>query len=181
MKNTKMSWFGLAFIVAGVLLLLQHMDVFHLQWSIVLWSAMALAGLRLGISGFQRSSRTKVFWGSQLLFLGMYQVFGTIGVIGSYWYFLAPSLFIMAGAGFFMMFLVRTTDWHLLVPAVVLGGFGAAMVFAEFGVMSRWQIMDVVNDYWPLALILFGGLMLLSQFLKNRKVQNPSDPPGQVA
>lgn len=181
MKTNRMSWFGLALVVAGVLLLLQHTGVFHLRWSLVLWSVMALIGLRLSISGFLHRARGGVFWGSQLLLLGTYQVLGAAGVIGSHWYFLAPTLFIIVGTGFFVMFLVQTTDWHLLVPAAALGGFGVAMVLAEFGFMARWQIMDVVNDYWPIALILFGGLMLLSQYLRNRMVQNASDPPGQVA
>jgi len=180
MKNRRVSWFGLALILVGALLLLQRMEFIHLHWSVLLWASMALLGLRLLLTGFPQSRRGRVFWGTQILLFGTYQVAGGIGLIGQHWYYLAPAWLMFIGAGFLMMYLTDMRNWHLLVPATAAGGFGLMLLLAEFGVLSRWEVTDAVKEYWPIALILFGLLMLLSQVSRNRSSQQTANLPGQI-
>ena len=78
--------------------------------------------------------------------------------------YLGPTLlFIAVGTGFFLMFLVAPKAWHTLVPAVVFLGLGAVMLMAQLGYVYRWDVEEVVHTYWPVALILFGGSLLLSR------------------
>lgn len=180
MKNRHVSWFGLALILLGALLLLERMDVIYLRWSVLLWAGVAVVGLRFLLRGFRQSRRGRVFWGTQFLLFGTYQVAGSIGLIGQHWYYLAPALLMFIGAGFLMMYLTETRSWHLLVPAAAAGGFGFTLLLAEFGVLARWEVTDAVKDYWPIALILFGLLMLLSQVSRNRNSQHTGNLPGHM-
>ena len=86
-----------------------------------------------------------------------------LGVVYISSYLLFPWTVVLVGVAFLMMFVVSPRNWHVLVPTVFFLGAGAVMVLAEMGYFDRWDVMDAMRQYWPIALILFGITLLLNR------------------
>ncbi len=72
MRNNNISWFGIALIVFGALLLLIKTDVLDFEFSQAIWAGLMLLGLGLVTQGFSRDKRGKVFWGTILFLYSLY-------------------------------------------------------------------------------------------------------------
>jgi hypothetical protein len=165
MENSKMRfpWFGAGLIVVGSAMLLHRMGVVTFGWHAAFWGVVALAGLYKVVTAFTTGRAGAAFWGTVFLVVGGYQTLEYLGVVYVSSYLLFPWTVVLVGAGFLMMFAVRPRDWHVLVPAAFFVGTGTVMVLAEMGYFDRWDVMDALRQYWPIALILFGITLLLNR------------------
>ena len=60
--NPKISWFGIALILVGGMLLLDRFHILHLAFSTVFWPIIMILTL-IGVGqGFAQSRRGKIFW-----------------------------------------------------------------------------------------------------------------------
>jgi hypothetical protein len=154
-------WFGSVLILVGALLLSDRFNLFAFRWPEVLWAGVAvLAGVML-VRHF-KGGEGAVFWWTVLLLFAGYKLLRGFGI----WYppesIGLPALLVMAGIGFFVMFLAVPRNWHLLIPALALGGFGTIMLLSELGLMAEVDARAFVKNYWPFALIAFGAALLLN-------------------
>ena len=154
-------WFGSALIIVGALLLLDRFNLLSFRWPAFLWTGVAvLAGVML-VRHFKGGDGA-VFWWTVLLLFSVYKLLRGFGIwippesIG------LPAVLLMAGIGFLVMFIAVPRNWHLLIPAVALGGFGTIMLLSELGVMVETDARAFVKNYWPFALIAFGAALLLN-------------------
>jgi hypothetical protein len=164
------SWFGAGLIVLGTAMLLDRLDILRLGWQPVFWTLLAIVGLVNAIGGFSKKRTSRVFWGTFLFLLGAYNLLREVDVfeLRSYWWL--PAMMLILGFSLLMMFVCTPKEWHLLVPALVLLGVGAAIVLTEFGYFYRYDIAEVTRMYWPVALILFGlSLVLQRSFPRSRE------------
>ena len=53
----------------------------------------------------------------------------------------------------------------------LLLGTGSVTICAEIGILERWEIVDTIHMWWPAALILFGGALLLNS--KDTRTEQP--------
>jgi hypothetical protein len=161
MFRTSMPWFGALLIVAGCILLLRGIGVLDLEWGIVLWTTLGFGGAVWVVRGFRRTESAKVFWGT-LLFLGAgFQVLRSIPNLEISSYYFVPAFILALGLAFVAAYICRPRSIPLLVSAVVSCSLAAGIWMVEFGYLYRWEVVDVVRDYWPVALILFGVSLLI--------------------
>lgn len=170
---SRVSLLGIFLVALGSLLLLKKFGVIDLHAREILWPSLSLLGLFLAGRGLAEGRRGKIFGGT-LLFL--YSIFFLLRSSGGYDIpvgTIFPATFIIFGIVFVMLFVNRTAEWYYLVPALLLLLVGASMMLTEYGYWYGWEIRDLVKTWWPLALVLMGGGMLLSR--RNRST--PGDPP----
>ncbi len=159
----RFSWFGAALIVIGLAMVLHRLGTVSFEWPTVLWTLVAVAGVLKLVQGFMDRKRGSVFWGTIFFAVGASVVVDRAELVIIPSYFI-PSFFVVAiGIGFLLMFLVAPREWHVLIPALVFLSIGTAMVLAEVGYLREWDVKEIIHTYWPVALILFGGSLLLSR------------------
>jgi hypothetical protein len=74
-----------------------------------------------------------------------------------------PLCFVGLGLAFLLIVAGDPHRWHMLVPGLFFTGLGAVILLAELDYLSRWGVQQVVHQYWPVALILFGISLLLNR------------------
>ncbi len=154
-------WFGSALIIVGALLLFDRFNLFSLRWPGVLWAGVALlAGVML-VKHFKGGDGA-VFWWTVLLLFSSYKLLRSFGLWSPPESIGLPAVLLMAGIGFLAMFLAVPRNWHLLIPALALGGVGTIMILSDFGLIAEIDARALVKNYWPFALIAFGAALLLN-------------------
>ena len=101
--------------------------------------------------------------GTILFFVGLYLVLEDLHVLLFPGGTLFPLFLVVVGLGFFLALLRQPHEWHLAVPALCFLGVGAVMVLAEIDYLGRWAVLDMIRQWWPLALVLFGAALLLNR------------------
>ncbi len=149
-------------IVIGGGLLLDRTGVLAFGWWTVVWAVVATLGLHKIIQAFLVPARGRMVWGTTLFFVGLYFVLEDLGFLVLPGGMLFPGLLAVVGLGFLLALLRQPGEWHLAVPAVVLLGTGALMISAELNYLARGMVLDLVRQWWPAALVLFGAALLLN-------------------
>ncbi len=162
-SKLRFPWFGVGLIVVGAAMLLHRLGIVNFGWHAALWGIVALFGAYKLITAFTTGRSGAAFWGTVLLVIGGYQALEETGLVYISSYLLFPWTVLLVGAGFLMMFAVRPRNWHVIVPAVFFMGTGIVMVLAEMGYFDRWEVVEAMRQYWPIALILFGITLLLNR------------------
>jgi hypothetical protein len=155
--------FAVLLIVVGMALLLDRSNVLAFGWWTIFWAVIAVAGAFKIYHAFRWPSEGGMVWGSIFFFVGLYNVLEDFTIVLLPDGALFPAFLVVAGFGFLLALLRQPREWHLAVPAVVLLGFGTIMVLAETGRMGQWFVMDMIRQWWPLALVLFGAALLLNR------------------
>jgi hypothetical protein len=177
MNKFRISWFGAALVIIGAVILLDHLHVLYLPFSTVFWLLMSLAGLLISIRGFSLNRSGKIFWGTVLFLAGVYFLLRHSEYLEFSPFMFIPSFFMIFGIAFFMMFVNNISEWYLLIPSVILVGFGGLFLVSEYGYLSIWDVRDAIRMYWPLALILFGVAVLLRHRSRHQQQQQANVPP----
>ncbi len=149
-------------ILVGAFMLLERVGVVDFGWMSLLWCALALLGGIKLVRGFQDPKGEGIVWGTIFLFVGTYQLLNDGGLFELPAGTPFPALVAVVGLGFLFALIRKPREWHLAIPAVVLLGVGSVTICAEMGMLERWEIVDGIHTWWPAALVLFGGALLLN-------------------
>ncbi|MBM2845023.1 MAG: hypothetical protein HW407_335 [Bacteroidetes bacterium] len=160
MRST-FSWFGTGLIIVGLVTLLDRLDVLYLDWTTAVWGLIAVFGAARMIDGFQQKLRARLFWGVFLLLLGTFNVLLDLDVVSFRYHMFPPVVLLILGASILALFVLNPKEWHLLIPAISFLGLGVLWILVSFGYVYRYEVVDAVRFYWPIALILFGLSLLL--------------------
>lgn len=163
MQTPRLSWFGISLIVVGTAILLSRLDVVDFRWTTALWVLLGSFGAKKAVDGFTANRRGWLFWGTFLFLLSLVQALEAFDMLHLYHYIMLPVLLIILGCSFLMLFLHSPRVWNVLIPAVSLLGLGSAIMMVESGYLYRWDVIDAVENYWPIAFILFGISMLVKR------------------
>lgn len=134
--------------------------------TLILFGLIAYGGGVI-IRSFTMNIRHSLFFASLCFYSGVLLLLGKYNLVESSPYIYVPGFLIVFGLAFVMLFIYNVRDFHLLVPAIIFIGLGVAFMMTEVGYWYVSDVKDVIRMYWPLALILFGGLMLLKRNSKS--------------
>ena len=159
MQTTKSPIFGIILVVAGLLILMRNyidIDLYELR-SYGLFLA-GCAGLFYGVT---RKPPRSIFLFSFLALTGFYYILAE-------WGFFYPdrgltiSVILLNVAGAFLAkYVFVRTHWQYLVFASIFGGLGLLFLAFVMDYISAYRFDRIVNDYWPVVLILAGlGFMI---------------------
>lgn len=155
--------FPVILIAVGTGMLLDRTDVLTFGWWTIFWAVIAVVGLYKMAQAFRFPSRGGMVWGTTLFFVGLYNVLEDFGAVILPGGTLFPALLAVVGLGFLLALARQPKEWHLAVPALVLLGIGTLMILAEMDYIGRWLVTDLVKQWWPAALVLFGAALLLNR------------------
>ena len=158
--HSRFSWFGVALIILGAVLLLKRLFFISIGFSEIFWALVALLGFVSVVRGFSRDRRWKVFWGSAWFLYGLFFFLRSINLTEAAPEIFFPATFLIFGLAFLMAYLLDLRDWYLLIPALTLGLCGGAFILSECGYFDSWEVWRVVRTYWPVFLILFGVCLM---------------------
>jgi hypothetical protein len=159
----RFSWFGAGLVVVGVLLLLHRLGYVPFGWHTVFWGVVALAGAFKMYRSFIMKRRGGAFWGTILFVLGTLNVLDEVNLFTLDHPFVPAVIFLTVGMGFLLSYSVEPNEWHVLVPCAIFLALGGVMLLSEMGYLYQWDVEDFIRKYWPAALILFGGSLLLNR------------------
>ena len=159
--SSRFPWFGIALIIFGALLILDKFNLINVSFHEIFWPIVMLLGL-VGVGrGFTQSKRAKIFFGAVVFLFALFFMLNSFDSIEVNGAILAPSIFIIFGIACLMVFCNNFKDWFYLIPAVLLGGIGVALILSEMGLLYYWEVWDMVFMYWPIILVLFGLGMVI--------------------
>ena len=154
---------GAALILVGALLLMRRIGFLSLHWHDIPWILIALYGAVKVVNGLSTHASGKAFGGSVLFLVGVVglvhpahlPVFQSVSV--------ASVTFLVLGISLLTAFLSNTREWHLFIPSFFFLGLGVLFVATDYDYLYRWDLVDAVSRYWPLALVLFGVSLILNR------------------
>ncbi|MEX2116521.1 MAG: hypothetical protein WEB37_06525 [Bacteroidota bacterium] len=147
---------GSLFIILGVALLLDRLDVMAFRWDKLFWIAAAITGGFLTGDGFLRRKRGRTFWGSLLLVFSVFQILTRFGAIERYDFYTLPALFISFGLAFVCLYALEPREVTLLIPAILLCGAGTISLLWWWEMVDLYEVRSAVRTYWPLILVAIG-------------------------
>ncbi len=160
-EKVRIPWLAVFLIVLGSILLLKKLQLIRISYSEITWSVMMLFGLYRVVRGFSYHRRWKVISGTSMFLFGLFFFLSSFESLDLSFYMLPSVLFLIAGIALLMGFMINVRDLYMLVPSLVFAGIGAALLLAEFGYLSHWEVWDAVHLYWPVIIILIGLVMIL--------------------
>lgn len=153
--------FGIIVVTFGVVLLLRQIHLISIDgYSIVLFGVLVYGGAMI-IRSYSLNVRQSLYFGSLCFYSALVLLLGKYDVIEQSPYVYVPAFLIVFGLSFVMLFIFNMRDFHLLVPSVIFIGLGVAFMMTEIGYWYVGDVKEAISMYWPVALIVFGGLMLV--------------------
>lgn len=166
-KLSRIPVLGIVLVVIGSALLLRQLRIVHVDAATFIFFGLIAYGGTIIIRSFVMEIRQALFFGSLCFYSGILLLLGKYDIVESSPFIYVPGFLIVFGIAFLMLFVFNFRDFHLLVPALIFIGLGVAFMLTEIGYWYVSDVKDVIRMYWPVALIVFGGLMLLR---RNSKV-----------
>ena len=159
----RFSLLGIALVAVGSALFLHRLGVIPFGWHLVFWGIIALAGAAKIYGGFADRRGAAVFWGTLLFAFGAFEVLDVLNFYTLSDAYIGAAILLSLGTAFLLRYLVNPKGWHVMVPAVIFLALGGLMLLADLGYLYRWDVEEFVRTYWPAALIIFGGSLLLNR------------------
>jgi hypothetical protein len=176
-------WFPALLILIGAVMLLERFHVLWIGWPAILWTLVTVGGGVKLYNGLVLKSRGGVFWGLFWFVLGGACLLRSCGIVWLDPGIVVSGLFLVFGAGLFLVFLVAPRSWHVLVPAACFLLVGGAILSTELGYWETWEVAPVVSRWWPVGLVLFGAALLINHNGHNgqnwRNRPDASPPPQE--
>ncbi len=162
-KIKRIPVFGIILVILGVGLLLRQLHIVHVDGGSMLLFGLIVYGGAMIIRSFVTIVRQSLFFGSLCFYSGIVLLLGKYSFIENTPFTYVPGFLIAFGLSFLMLFIFTFNEFHLLVPAVIFIGLGVAFMMTEIGFLYPSDVKEAIRTYWPVAIILFGVLMLFSR------------------
>ena len=162
-KISRIPVLGIVLVVIGAALLLRQLRIVRVDAATFVFFGLIAYGGTMIVRSYVMNIRQSLFFGSLCFFSGVLLVLGKYDVVENSPFIYVPGFLIVFGLAFLMLFVFNFSDYHLLVPALIFIGIGVAFMLTEVGYWYVSDVKDVIRMYWPVALILFGGLILLKR------------------
>ncbi|MBI4429677.1 MAG: hypothetical protein HY562_11225 [Ignavibacteriales bacterium] len=160
-KEISVLFLGILFIVLGLALFLDRLNVVTFGSGRFVWTAVAAFGAVLIVLAFVRRNRKSLFWGNLLLFFGGCVALYHWHVIPRGDFYILPLFSIALGLSFFTSYLYNPGNFVILVPATIFTGFGVVFYLWWWEYIDWFDLRSFARTYWPLLLIALGLGMAL--------------------
>ena len=140
---------GIVMILIGLWYLMRRTIFIDPYWKQVYPFILILWAVFLIIETIRRHQSGTLFWGSTILFVGLFFLVRNYGIIDfysaeEYW----PIFLLALGCGFVASFIFHPDDWGLLIPASLCIFFGIGFSLQTLhGLFWRWEfIIDNIGQ-----------------------------------
>ncbi len=160
---------GLVLIILGSILLINKLAPDFLNWYQIYPLIILGLGLIITFSALQKQDKGGVFPGTILFLVGIFFILRNYDVIPYYYVRdIWPVFIIFLGLGFLALFIVKPSDWGVLIPASLFIFFGTASLLRMYDIID-WSAWRLTSRYWPVILIIIGAGIILSSLKKRQQ------------
>jgi hypothetical protein len=165
MKGTRFT--AVLLIIIGSLLLLDQMDVFYLSGQGVAIFFSFLVGFLFFRRGLMHEHRRGILLGTFLISCALWMTAIELHFLSNADPVYVGMILLSLGLAFFVSFSFRTNKPIYIFWGILFGVTGGLIFLTHLRFIPVWRLEDIMETYWPLALV-FLGLTLLSDryFLK---------------
>lgn len=159
MNNSKTS--GILLIIIGVIILLYSLDISIFCWEYFRGYGALIIGFLLLMKGNSRPHKKGLFLGSFIFLIGIYY---TLGLTQFYSISrgLSIGVFTIAlGISFYSLFFFKRRDWGYLLFGNFIIIIGLFFLLEYMKKLPSYLLIDTVDQFWPLLLIVFGLILLM--------------------
>ncbi|HHZ19998.1 MAG TPA: hypothetical protein GX391_05760 [Firmicutes bacterium] len=158
--------FGLVLVLVGTLLLMNNLGYIRLHWGQV-WPAFPLVfGLSLFLQFLHDWDRGILVPATLFSGAGIFFYYLVNSPTGFNWGALAewwPIFPLLLGVGFILGYLADPRDTGFLIPAAIF------VLFGGLSLAGKVDGFRFYAKYWPLLLILFGLVMILTNIFLGKR------------
>jgi len=159
---------GVIFIIIGLWLLAKRSYYFSSLFSYIIPIGLAVLGLYLIQYAVRYNKPSSMLWGVVQVVIGLFFILRNFDVIpyfyaDEYW----PVFLLAFGFGFLGHFIIKPSEWGVLIPAFFLLLWGMSSMHLLHDIFWEWDFS--VRRYWPILLILIGGGVVISGLLQDKK------------
>ena len=160
---------GVILLSLGVLLLISKAGVFDVDFNRLVGFMVVVAGGFMAIDNFAKSDQNRLFWGVVLFLSGLLILLVSYSFVPESWDKIWPSVLIIPGLAFLMLFFSRPEEIMVLVVAaafVVTGGAG--LLVGRFNFDLEGYLSDPFRVAVPVAIVLAGFYVIWKNLSRNR-------------
>jgi hypothetical protein len=160
---------GVFFLVLGVLMLVSAAGVLDLRFEKIIAFSMLAVGSYESVSAFAFSRRSRLLWGSSLFLAGLLILLISYDFIPGSWDQIWPTVLIIPGLSFLMLYFSSSKEYRLLVIAALLVGAGClGLTFARENYGYADFLSGALRLALPVAIVFAGFYMMWKDFSKKR-------------
>ncbi len=160
---------GVLLLVLGVLLLMSHAGVVHLNFTRVIALVVLAVGGFQAITAFASSDQRRLFWGSILFLTGLLALLVSYEFVPGSWDQIWPSALIIPGLAFLMLYFSNPKEFVLIALAALFVVVGWAGLLAEKGNFDfSVNVLGSLRFLVPVAIVLAGFYVIWKNFFRTR-------------
>ncbi len=166
----KQSITAIILIAVGLLLFLEQVDLLYLSKGDYLIYGAIIGGILWFINGVNRTDKKGVFAGS------FFFSFGTILLLMRNHYFIQSddfgfaSFFLCLALANFVFVLFKRDRMNNIVFGLIFGIIGGGLLLSHLGYYPSWRFFYQVEQFWPVAIIIFGFILLYKGLRKKEAI-----------
>jgi hypothetical protein len=152
------------FIIAGLLYLVKIFHIFQISNITIFSVILIIYGITRTYQLFGEGAKGSLFLYSTLFLLGILLFVNSIFILKGISSFILPAILFIAASGFTLLFLEKTSDRKFLYIGLVLFGLSAVFTYSERAALMARGLTSgiyIVQEYWPLLLIICGLILIL--------------------
>ncbi|HUI31030.1 MAG TPA: hypothetical protein VLX91_12520 [Candidatus Acidoferrales bacterium] len=160
---------GVLLLGLGVLLLMSRAGVLSLDFERIIAFMVLLSGGYEAITAFASSNHGRLFWGSALFLAGLLVLLVAYDLVPGAWNQIWPSVLIIPGLSFLMLFFSNVKEYRLLVIAVLFVAFGwIGMMIAKGDFNFSDRLFGLLRFIVSAAIVLAGFYLVWKNFFRRK-------------
>lgn len=171
MKKNTTSIAGIILIVLGVILIFRRYHIFHFDF--LRSYGLFLVGILFLLNGIVHSSSQRIYFSSALTLVGLYYILDILNVIYAERQLNLAAYTLIAGLSFYPVFIFGKKKLNSLLFANFVTLIGLMFLFWHFEIIKHQFFIRLVDRYWPLIIVIFGIILVISALQFPLKKSSP--------
>ena len=165
-KNTS-AFIGLFLILIGGALLFR--EFFYFDRYFIRSFGFFILGVMGFFYAFSREPRKGLYISTIFLLVGSYYILADAGFYYTERGLNTSVYTLTAGIAFYPLFLFGKRNWKHMVFGNLLIGIGVLFLLFHFQVIPYFAFQNIIQDYWPVTLIIVGLAYLIHGLFPGKK------------
>lgn len=162
MKKTGSVFTGIILIIIGAALILRQFDLFHFEY--VRSYGLFLFGILFLLHGVSLSSAPRIYFSTVIALIGFYYVLDILNIVYAHRELNIAVYTIIFGLSFYPLFFFKGRRMNYLLTGNLIALIGLLFLFWHLEIINHYYLINIVDKYWPVAIILVGMIILISAF-----------------
>jgi hypothetical protein len=167
MKRNSSAIVGVILILAGIALVLGQYDFFGFKY--LRSYGLFLAGILFLFQGIANSSQPRIYFSTVIALFGFYYILDTLDIIYAYRELNISVYVLILGLSFYPVFFFGNRKLNHLLVGNLITLIGLMFLFWHLEVIDHRFLINFIDRYWPLVLIILGLIFLIGSFQQQRE------------